>query len=182
MRFTETRLKGAFLVDPEVKDDDRGAFFRTWCKQEFEAHGLNAELVQCSGVFNRKKGTLRGMHWQAAPRAVAKLVRVIAGAVYDVIADLRPQSTTYRQWFAVELDSGNRRMLFVPEGFAHGYLTLADDTELFYQMSESYSPECARGFRWNDPAFAIDWPDEVRVISERDRKFPDFVANERNFA
>lgn len=182
MIFTETKLKGAFIVDPEVKNDDRGAFFRTWCKQEFEAHGINAELVQCSGVFNRKKGTLRGMHWQAAPRPEAKLVRVISGAVYDVVADLRLESATYRQWVAVKLDSGNRRMLFVPEGFAHGYVTLADDTELFYQMSEFYSPECARGFRWNDPAFVIDWPDEVRVISERDLKFPDFMANERHCA
>lgn len=182
MIFAETKLKGAFVVDPEFTPDDRGFFFRTWCREEFDTHGLNINLAQCSGVFNKKKGTLRGMHWQAAPREEAKLVRVISGGVYDVIADLRPQSATYLQWIAVELSSENRRMLFVPEGFAHGYLTLTDDTELFYQMSEFYSPECARGFRWNDPALAIDWPDEVRVISERDLNFPDFMANERHLA
>jgi dTDP-4-dehydrorhamnose 3,5-epimerase len=176
MIFTETKLKGVFVVDPEVKHDERGSFFRTWCKQEFKAHGLNAELVQCSGVFNRKKGTLRGMHWQAAPREEAKLIRVISGAVYDVIVDLRPDSATYKKWLPVELDTENLRMLFVPEGFAHGYLTTRDDTELFYQMSEFYSPELARGFRWNDPAFAIQWPEEVRVISERDRSYPDFAG------
>ncbi|MGH8717719.1 MAG: dTDP-4-dehydrorhamnose 3,5-epimerase [Burkholderiales bacterium] len=182
MIFTETRLKGAFIVDPELKSDDRGFFFRTWCRQEFNAHGLDVRLAQCSGVFNKKKGTLRGMHWQAAPRAEAKLIRVISGGVYDVIADLRPQSATYLQWVSLELNSDNRRMLFVPTGFAHGYLTLTDDTELFYQMSEIYSPECARGFRWNDPAFAIDWPGEALAISERDLKFPDFMANERHLA
>lgn len=175
MIFTETRLKGAFVVEPERKNDERGFFFRTWCPREFEAHGLNPKVAQCSGVVNKKKGTLRGMHWQAMPRAEAKLVRVIAGAVYDVIADLRPGSATYRHWLALELDAASRRMLFIPEGFAHGYLTLLDNTELFYQMSEFHSPEHSRGFRWNDPAFAIEWPGEVKVISERDRDYPDFA-------
>lgn len=180
MIFTETRLKGAFAVDPEPKHDERGSFFRTWCKHEFEAHGLTSTLVQCSGVFNRKKGTLRGMHYQLAPREEAKLVRVISGAVHDVVADLRPASATYRQWISLELSAENRRMLFVPEGFAHGYLTLADNTELVYQMSEFHAPEFARGFRWDDPVFAIHWPEEVQVISQRDRTYPDF--DERHIA
>jgi dTDP-4-dehydrorhamnose 3,5-epimerase len=175
MIFIETQLKGAFMVDPELKHDERGAFFRTWCQREFEAHGLGSRLVQCSGVYNSKKGTLRGMHWQAAPHEEAKLIRVVAGAVHDVIVDVRPASSTYKHWFSAELNAEGRRMLFVPEGFAHGYLTLEDDTELFYQMSEFHAPECARGFRWNDPAFAIEWPGEITVISERDRAYPDFT-------
>ena len=175
MIFTEVKLKGAFILDPEFKRDERGAFFRTWCAREFKEHGLPANLAQCSGVFNAKKGTLRGMHWQAAPHEEAKLIRVTSGAVYDVIADVRPASPTYRQWFAVELDAVSRRMLFVPHGFAHGYLTLEDNTELFYQMSEFHAPECARGFRWNDPAFRSEWPDNAHVISTRDRTYPDFA-------
>lgn len=175
MIFSETKFKGVFIIDPELKLDERGAFFRTWCAREMEAHGIPSNLAQCSGVYNTKRCTLRGMHWQAAPHEEAKLIRVTSGAVYDVIADVRPASPTYRQWFAVELDAASRRMLFVPHGFAHGYLTLEDNTELFYQMSEFHAPECARGFRWNDPAFRIEWPDNAHVISTRDRTYPDFA-------
>jgi dTDP-4-dehydrorhamnose 3,5-epimerase len=175
MKFLKTALLGAFIVEPELKEDERGFFFRTWCSHEFEAHGLNNQFVQASGVYNRKKGTLRGMHWQAAPHQEAKLIRVVSGSIYDVIVDIRPSSQTYKQWFSLELTAKSRRMLFVPEGFAHGYLTLEHGTELFYQMSQVYAPESARGFRWNDPAFKIEWPGMIEVVSERDRFYPDFA-------
>lgn len=174
MLFRETELKGACVVVPERLVDERGFFARTWCRSEFEAHGLNPNLVQCNISFNEKEGTLRGMHYQAAPRAEAKLVRCTAGAIYDVIVDLRPDSGTFKRWTGVELNSENRHMLYIPEGFAHGFLTLTDDVEVFYQMSEYYSAEHARSVRWNDPAFGIQWPGEVLVISERDRSLPDF--------
>ena len=176
MIFTETLLKGAYIIDPERLADERGFFARTWCQREFDAHGLNPGLAQCNISFNRKKGTLRGMHYQVAPHAEAKLVRCTAGAIYDVIVDLRADSNTFKHWFAVELSFDNRRMLYIPAGLAHGFLTLTDGAEVFYQMSEFYTPECARGVRWNDPAFGVRWPQEVTMISERDRAYPDFVA------
>ena len=173
--FSETPLKGAFILEPERFEDSRGFFSRTWCQREFEAHGLNPRLVQCSISFNRKKGTLRGMHYQVAPREEAKLVRCTMGAIYDVIIDLRRDYPTFKQHFSVILSAENRKMLYVPEGFAHGFLTLEDNTEVFYQMSEFYSEEHARGVRWNDPAFGIEWPFIPSVISERDQSYSDFT-------
>jgi dTDP-4-dehydrorhamnose 3,5-epimerase len=173
VKFIETGLPGAFVVEPEWLADERGFFARTWCAEEFAAHGLKDVLLQCSVSFNRRQGTLRGMHYQRPPREEAKLVRCTAGAVYDVIVDLRVDSPTYLRHFAVELTQANRQALYVPEGFAHGFQTLADDTEVFYQMSEVFAPECAAGYRWNDPAFGLEWPLEVSVISERDRTYPD---------
>ncbi len=174
MIFTETRLRGAFLIDLERHEDDRGFFARSWCGREFEDHGLNPRIAQCSVSFNVRKGTLRGMHYQVKPFEEAKLVRCTRGSLRDVIVDLRPDSPTRAKHWSVVLSADNGRMLYVPEGLAHGFITLEDATEVFYQISEFYSPESQRGFRWNDPAFGIDWPDEVRVISERDRTFPDF--------
>jgi dTDP-4-dehydrorhamnose 3,5-epimerase len=174
MIFTETKLKGAFIVEPERLEDERGFFARSWCQQEAAAYGLNPEWVQCNISFNKKKATLRGMHYQAAPSEEAKLVRCTMGAMYDVIIDLRPDSSTLKQWVAVDLSAVNRHMLYIPEGFAHGFLTLDNNTEIFYQMSEFYAPAHARGVRWNDPAFAIEWPIDVSVISEQDRSYPDF--------
>jgi len=174
--FTETRLAGAFVIELDRRWDERGFFARTFCEQEFEAHGLNAQVVQCNVSFNKRKGTLRGMHYQAAPFAEAKLVRCTSGSIYDVIIDLRPVSATFKQYFAVELTSQNRRMLYIPEDFAHGFQTLQDDTEVFYQMAQRYSAEHARGVRWNDPAFGIEWPEGDRIIIERDQNYPDFVS------
>ena len=174
MKFIETELKGAFIIEPEILEDDRGFFARTWCRKEFEQHDLNPDLVQCNISFNRKKGILRGMHYQGAPYEEAKLVRCTMGAIYDVIIDLRPNSLTYKKWISMELTAENRKMFYIPEGFSHGFLTLVENTEVFYQMSEYYAPECARGVRWNDPAFDIVWPAEVTVISEKDMQYPDF--------
>lgn len=175
MIFTETRLKGAYVIDPERLADERGFFARMWCQREFEALGLNPGLAQCNISFNHKRGTLRGMHYQVAPHAEAKLVRCTAGTIYDVIVDLRAGSGTFKQWFAVELSSENRRMLYIPEGLAHGFLTLTDAVEVFYQMSEFYTPDCTHGVRWNDLAFGIRWPFEATMISDRDRTYPDFT-------
>ncbi len=172
MIFRETKLPGIFIVEPERFADERGFFARTWCQDEFAAHGLNPRLVQCNISFNEKKGTLRGMHYQIAPHAEAKLVRCTMGAIYDVALDLRPDSPTFRQWIAVELTAENRRALYIPEGFGHGFQTLVDDTEVLYQMSEFFSPEAARGVRWDDPAFGIMWPGDDRNISDRDRRWP----------
>jgi dTDP-4-dehydrorhamnose 3,5-epimerase len=170
--FTELKMKGAFLIDAEKVADTRGFFARTWCQREFEAHGLNSHLVQCSLSFNQKNGTLRGMHYQAAPHEEAKLVRCTRGAIYDVIVDLRRDSATYKQWVFVELSADSRRMVYVPEGFAHGFQTLVDETEVFYQMSEFYHPESTRGVLWNDPAFGIQWPPfEDRTISGQDQAY-----------
>lgn len=171
MIFTETKLKGAFIIEPERQEDERGFFARTWCEQEFEAHRLNPKLVQCNISFNRKKGTLRGMHYQAAPHEEAKLVRCTMGAIYDVIIDLRPDSPTFKQWVAAELTADNRSMVFVPEGFAHGFQTLEDNTEVFYQMSEFYYLSCSRGLMWDDPKFNIEWPTDRRIISVRDNSY-----------
>jgi len=174
MIFTETKLRGAFLIDIERHEDERGFFARSWCRREFEAHGLDPEIAQCNVSFNVRKGTLRGMHYQTEPFEEAKLVRCTRGALCDVIVDLRPDSATFKQHVSDVLTAENRRMLFVPGGFAHGFLTLEDATEVLYQMSAFHAPERARGFRWNDPAFGIPWPAEVEVISERDRRYPDF--------
>jgi len=174
MIFTKTVLNDAMIVDIERKEDDRGFFARSWCRREFEAHGLNPNLAQCNISFNPKKGTLRGMHLQVKPFEEAKLVRCTRGSLCDVIVDLRPDSPTYKKHLSAVLTSENRRMLYVPEGFAHGFLTLEDATEVSYQISEFYRPESQLGFRWDDPAFAIAWPAEVRLISDRDRSYPDF--------
>ena len=174
MIFTETRLRGAFIIDPERLEDERGFFARTWCQREFETHGLCTQWVQCNISFNHTKGTLRGMHYQQVPYAESKLVRCTMGATYDVIIDLRPDSPTFKQHVAVSLSAQNRRMLYAPVGFAQGFLTLEDNTEVLYYMSEFYGPEYAAGVRWNDPVFGIQWPSDVLVISERDRHYPDF--------
>jgi len=179
MIFIETQLKGAFIIKPERLEDERGFFARTWCQREYEAHGLNSRLVQCNISFNEKAGTLRGMHYQAAPYEEAKLVRCTQGAIYDAIIDLRPESPTFKQYTAIVLTAQNRKMLYVPEGFAHGFLTLEDHTEVFYQMSEFYAPEYVRGIRWNDPAFNIQWPADVQIISDRDQNLPDFNKESR---
>jgi dTDP-4-dehydrorhamnose 3,5-epimerase len=175
MIFKETKLKGVFVIEPEILEDERGFFARTCCWREFEEQGLNPNVVQCNISFNRKKGTLRGMHYQVAPHEEAKLVRCTMGAIHDVIIDLRSGSPTYKQWFSVELSAENREMIYIPEGFAHGFLTLEDNTEVSYQMSEFYAPACARGVRWNDPAFDIVWPGEVMIISEKDSHYPDYL-------
>jgi dTDP-4-dehydrorhamnose 3,5-epimerase len=172
--FTETKLKGAFIIEPELLKDERGFFARTWCMREFESHGLNPRLVQCNISFNERKGTLRGMHYQLPPHPETKLVRCTMGAAYDVIIDLRPGSESFSQWLSVELTADNRRTLYIPEGFAHGFQTLVGNTELFYQMSEFYDPECATGIRWNDPTFRIDWPLKDKIVSHKDGSYADF--------
>jgi dTDP-4-dehydrorhamnose 3,5-epimerase len=171
MIFTETKLKGAYLIDLDKHEDERGFFARSWCQDEFEKHGLNPRLVQCNISYNEKLGTLRGLHYQASPYQEAKLVRCTMGALYDVIVDLRSDSPTFKTWFSVELTAQNRRALYVPEGFAHGFQTLVNDTEVFYQMSEFFHSECARGVRWDDPAFGIVWPISNPIISKRDTEF-----------
>ncbi len=178
MIFTDTQLQGAFVIEPEQVEDERGFFARAWCQREFEARGLNPRLVQCSISSNKMKGTLRGMHYQVKPHQEAKLVRCTRGAIYDVIIDLRPDSSTFKQWMAVELTEDNRRMLYIPEGLAHGFQTLEDSTEVFYQISEFYAPECARGIRWNDPAIGIRWPSGELIISSRDQSYPDFTSSD----
>lgn len=175
MIFRETPLKGSYVIDLERMGDSRGFFARSWCAREFESRGLNPRLVQCNISFNRTRGTLRGMHFQIAPFEEAKLVRCTSGVIHDVIVDLRPGSETRGRHFAATLSAENRRMLYIPEGMAHGFLTLEDNAEVFYQMSEFYAQECARGFRWDDPGFDIPWPDTVRVISERDKTYPDYA-------
>jgi len=176
MIFTETKFAGAFVIDPEQFEDERGFFMRCWSAEKFAARGLNPRLVETNISFNRKEGTLRGMHFQIAPHGQAKLVRCTAGAIYDVIIDLRPESATFKQWTAVELTAANHRQLFIPEGFAHGFQTLANDTEVLYQMSAPYVSTRARGVRWNDPTFAIDWPPAERIIIARDQTYPDFTG------
>jgi dTDP-4-dehydrorhamnose 3,5-epimerase len=176
MIFTETKLPGAFLIEPEYVRDERGFFARTWCQRELTAHDLEPRLAQCSVSMNLRRGTLRGMHYQAPPGAEVKLVRCTQGALYDVILDLRADSATFKQWVAFELDAQNHRQLYIPPGCAHGFQTLKDETEVFYQISEFYAPELARGARWNDPAFQIEWPLADPIIFARDRAWPDFAA------
>jgi dTDP-4-dehydrorhamnose 3,5-epimerase len=176
MIFTETRLQGAFIIELERLSDERGFFARSFSEDDFNAHGLNPFIVQCNVSFNHKKGTLRGMHYQVDPHPEVKLVRCTMGSIYDVIVDLRPASPTFKQWVAVELSAENRRMLYIPAGMAHGFQTFEDNSEVFYQMGESYHPECARGVRWDDPVFGIEWPSaQHRILSPRDREYPDFA-------
>ena len=174
MIFTETKLGGIFIITPEKLEDERGFFARTWCQREFERQGLNPRVAQCSVSFNRKRGTLRGMHYQAAPHEETKVVSCTRGAIYDVVIDLRTDSPTFTRWTAFELTSENRNMVYIPEGFAHGFQTLEDNSEVFYQISEFYAPEHGRGVRWNDPAFSIQWPEAQRILSDRDKNYPDF--------
>jgi dTDP-4-dehydrorhamnose 3,5-epimerase len=173
--FEETKLSGAFLITPQRFDDSRGFLARSFSQHEFEEHGLNPSLAECYISFNINKHTVRGMHFQSPPHAQSKLVRCTAGVIYDVIIDLRPSSATYGQWIAVELSAENHRMLYVPKGFAHGFQTLEEESEVFYQLSDYYAAASAGGVRWNDPAFNIDWPEtKCVVINERDGTYPDF--------
>ena len=174
MNFIPIHLDGAYLIEPERLSDERGFFARTWCQNEFADKGLNANFVQSNISYNKARGTLRGMHYQKTPHEEAKLIRCTQGAIYDVIVDLRSDSNTFRQWFGVELTAENRNALYVPEAFAHGFITLQDDTEVLYATSESFHPKYATGFRWNDPAFSIKWPIDMKVIIERDQNYEDF--------
>jgi dTDP-4-dehydrorhamnose 3,5-epimerase len=174
MVFKKTKLAGVYEIGLERNSDERGFFARAWCRKEFESQGLNPGLVQSSVSFNARAGTLRGLHYQAAPYPEAKLVRCTSGAIYDVVVDLRPDSPTFTQWVGIDLTSAERNMVYVPEGCAHGFLTREDQTEVFYQMSEFYHADLARGVRWNDPAFGIEWPLEPRLMSARDGDYPDF--------
>jgi dTDP-4-dehydrorhamnose 3,5-epimerase len=173
--FTETTLKGAYIIGIEKLEDHRGFNARAVCQKEFTAHGLTSQFVQANILFNWKKGTLRGFHYQTPPYAETKLFRCIRGAVFDVIIDLRPDSPTYKKWFGVELTADNDRMLYLPGNFAQGFITLADDTELFYQVSEFYSPGHERGIRYDDPDFGVSWPISVGVISEKDKNWPNYT-------
>jgi dTDP-4-dehydrorhamnose 3,5-epimerase len=177
MIFKETKLKGAFIIELEKHKDARGYFARAWCKKEFEAYGLNPNIVQTNVAFSLQKNTLRGMHFQIRPYQEAKLVRCIRGTVFDVIIDLRPNSITYCEWLGVELTSENHTMLYVPEGFAHGYLTLEYNAEVFYMVSQFYMPDLERGVRWDDPVFDVEWPETSDlVISEKDKNWPDYLV------
>lgn len=173
MIFTETKLSGAYIIDLEKRGDSRGFFARSFCQDEFERHGLVNKVVQTNVSLSKHQGTLRGMHYQESPYAETKLVRCTQGAIYDVIVDVRPESPTFRQWIGVELSSSNHRMLFVPQHFAHGFITLVVDCEVTYQVSQVYHPGSERGIRYNDPALGIIWPREVKVISEKDASWPD---------
>jgi dTDP-4-dehydrorhamnose 3,5-epimerase len=179
MEFTETNLKGAFVVGLKRIEDHRGFFARGWCRDEFAQHGLNPNMVQLNVGFSQNKGTLRGLHYQVAPHEEAKFVRCTRGAIFDVIVDLRPGSPTQLGWFGIELTAANALMVYAPENFAHGYQTLADDTEMYYLTSGHYSPSAARGVRYNEPAFGISWPLPVAAISDADRNWPDYSAHHR---
>ncbi|SMD13493.1 dTDP-4-dehydrorhamnose 3,5-epimerase [Sporomusa malonica] len=171
MIFTETGISGAYCIDLELIKDNRGFFARMWCEKEFKEHGLNSNLVQCNLSYNISRGTLRGMHYQSAPYEEAKLVTCIAGSIYDVILDLRRDSPTFRQWKAFELSASNYRMLYIPEGVAHGFQTLQDDTCVFYQLSDFYHPEAAWGVRWDDPSFGMEWPITEKIMSKKDQAY-----------
>ena len=176
MIFTETSLKNAFIIEPEKIVDERGFFARSWCEKEFLDHGINPVIKQCNISYNDKKGTLRGMHYQIAPNQEEKLVRCTRGEIFDVIIDIRPDSSTYMQYQSFVLNENNHKMLFIPGGFAHGFQTMEDETEVFYQMSDFFMPDAARGIRWNDKSFKIDWPEvDKRIISEKDLQYQDFV-------
>ncbi len=176
MIFTETKLKGAFVIELEKFEDERGFFALSWSQDEFAKRGLESSLAECNVSFNKKRGTLRGMHYQEDPHGQVKLLRCTMGAIYDVIIDLRHQSLTFKQWFGVELSAKTHLMLYLPKGFAHGFQTLEDNSEIFYQMSSPYLPQSGRGVRWNDPAFGIEWPHPTRIMSERDKNYRDFKA------
>jgi dTDP-4-dehydrorhamnose 3,5-epimerase len=175
MIFTETKLKGAYLIHPEKMEDERGFFARTFCREEFGRYGLNLRIAQCSISYNEQRGTLRGMHYQISPCQETKVVWCLRGSLYDVILDLRPDSPTYGQWASFQLLEDDLRMIYIPEGIAHGFQTLEDQTAVHYQISEFYHPECSRGVRWDDVAFHINWPMVPTTMSEKDRNFPDFV-------
>jgi dTDP-4-dehydrorhamnose 3,5-epimerase len=175
VRFISTLIPGVVRIEPEPQIDERGSFARTYCESTFHAHGLEPVGIQCNISVNAKRGTLRGLHYQAPPAEEAKLVRCVRGRLFDVAVDLRPDSPAFRQWLGVELDAGEGQALYIPRGCAHGFLTLADDTALYYHMGTEYAPDLARGVRWNDPAFAIAWPFEPLHISARDAAFPDFA-------
>jgi len=173
--FNETKVEGAFVIDLEPRGDERGFFARAFCRREFEQRGLNPDVAQCNLSLSAHVGTLRGMHFQRAPHEEAKLVRCTRGSLWDVVLDLRPESRSYLSWYGVELTADNRRMLYVPKGCAHGFQTLAPDTEAFYQVSASYAPEAEGGVRWNDPAFGLEWPEAAeRTISAKDLSWPDY--------
>jgi len=174
MHISSLNISGAFLIEPDFKQDERGFFARAFCVQTFEDNGLNPKLEQSNISFNFKKGTLRGMHYQNQPCAEVKIVRCTQGAIYDVILDIRRDSPTFGKWFAVELTQENRKMLYVPEGCAHGYQTLQDNCEVFYQVSARYAPQAEGGVRWDDPLFNISWPHEAKTISQKDTLYPDF--------
>jgi dTDP-4-dehydrorhamnose 3,5-epimerase len=176
MVFTPVGIEGAFLMEPQPIVDERGFFARMWCDEEAEAHGLNPAVEQCNISFNPLAGTLRGMHYQEAPHTEAKLVRCTAGAIFDVLIDIRPDSPSFKRWYGAELTADNHRMLYVPEGCAHGYLTLVDNAEVFYQVSTKYAPKAARGVRFNDPAFNVRWPAPVLHLHPRDRDYADFAG------
>jgi len=178
MRFEQTPLPGAWLIELDLLGDERGWFARTFDASEFAERGLNPAIAQCNASFNARRGTLRGMHYQAPPHGESKLVRCVRGAIFDVAVDLRADSPTQRRWHGVELSAENRLAFYIPDGLAHGFQTLSDDAEVLYQMGAPYVPAAARGVRYDDPAFAIDWPavDGERIVSERDRAFPDFTA------
>jgi dTDP-4-dehydrorhamnose 3,5-epimerase len=175
MIFSKTTIPDAFLISLDRHEDERGFFARAFCRSEFTKQGLNPDLVQCSISFNKQRGTLRGMHFQKLPYEETKVVRCTMGAIFDVIIDLRPDSPVFKQWLSFELNAENRSMLYIPRGFAHGFLTLQDNTEVFYQMADEYVPESASGVRWNDPAFGIQWPEPPRIISAKDQEYTDFI-------
>jgi dTDP-4-dehydrorhamnose 3,5-epimerase len=174
MIFTETKIKGIYIIDPEPLTDERGFFTRSFCKEEFQKHGLETDIVQCNISYNKKRGTLRGMHYQVPPFEEAKIVSCTNGSIYDVVLDLRRDSATYCQWVAVELSADNYRMVFIPKGCAHGFQTLVDNTVVYYQMTEVFHPESASGVRWNDPVFGIQWVLDETIISEKDKNLSDF--------
>jgi len=174
MIFAETKLKGAFIIDLEKKEDERGFFARTWCQKEFAEQGLMTNFVQGNISYSKNKGTLRGMHYQVAPHAEVKLVRCTREAIYDVLLDIRPESPTFKQWLSIEMTAENHRLVYIPEGVAHGFQALAEDTEVVYQMSQFHHPESARGVRWDDPAFRIEWPIRQVILSNQDASFPFF--------
>jgi dTDP-4-dehydrorhamnose 3,5-epimerase len=173
MIFTEIKIKGVYLIEPEFLNDERGFFARSFCKEEFQKHGLETDIVQCNISYNKKKGTLRGMHYQIPPFEEAKIVSCTKGSIYDVVVDLRRSSSTCCHWFAIELSEKNFNMMYIPKGCAHGFQTLEDDTTVFYQMTNFFHPECSRGVRWDDPSFKIDWPvDKPLIISKKDQNYP----------
>lgn len=172
MVFKETKLKGAFIINLKRLEDERGFFARTFCQKEFQEHGLNPQIAQANISYNKKRGTFRGMHMQLAPYEESKLIKCTGGAIYDVIIDMRISSDTFKQWVGAELTAENHQMLYVPEGFAHGFITLKNDTEVTYQMNQFYAPGSEKGFRWDDPAFGIEWPIQPVLISEKDKNFP----------
>jgi dTDP-4-dehydrorhamnose 3,5-epimerase len=174
LKWTVLPLAGAYQIEIQPASDERGFFARTWCVEEMREFGMDVQFVQSSISYNERRGTLRGMHYQAQPRSESKLVRCTAGAIYDVLLDLRPESPSFRGWISIELTSANRKAVYIPSGFAHGFQSLSDHSEVFYQISESYLSDFSRGVRWNDPAFGIKWPIEAAILSERDRSFPDF--------